>query len=286
MVKSIVLSLLLGAVVVIVGLLTYFQATSPNSVQSPLILDGASALVEVGDVRPGSGSQLIMDDSGMAVVRWPIPGAQARRFPYLRVHFQDFSQGQYLTVIWKEVTTKERLHQFHVPGKPEPLEWLPIFRSNSWRGAITELGLVIQGEPRETVTLESVELLPESAANRFNMMLEHWFTSISWSHTSINHNWGTRYKQMAAPQPVPMIALWLVFSLAVYVLLLRRGTADFSWKVVAAIFLLCWLCLDLSWQGKLLMQLRETHELYAGKSNAEKRGVGLDAVLFELVTDT
>lgn len=284
MVKLIAASLLLGAVAVIVGMITYFHVVSPNKAQSPLILEGASALVEVGDGRPGSGSQLVIDDTGMVVVKWLMPDTRARMFPYLRLQFQDFSQGQSVTVFWKNAATQERLHRFRVPGKPGQVEWLPIFRSESWGGAITELGLIIQGEPQDAVTLETVELLPENAVNRFEMMLAHWSTSASWSHLSINHYWGTRYERMAAPQPVPVIALWLALSLVVYVFLLRR-TAGFSWKVVAGIFLVCWLILDLRWQGKLLLQLRETQALYAGKSNAEKRGVGIDAVLFELVSE-
>jgi len=284
MVKSITASLLLGAVALIVGSLAYFHAVSPDKTQPPLIFDADSAGVEVGEAYSGSGSQLVMDDSGLAVVRWPVPETRAHGFPYLYVHMQGSSLPQSLTVFWKQATTGEQLYRFRVPVKPRPLEKLPIFGSESWRGAITELGLAMQGEPGQEVRLEKVELVPEDAVNRFTMILAYWFTGTSWTHNSINRNWGGPYAQWLPPRPVQVIAIWLALSLVLYLLMLRR-TIAFNWTVVAGIFLLCWLTLDLRWQGNLLFQLRETQALYAGKSNDEKRRAGTDAELFEFVRE-
>jgi hypothetical protein len=282
MVKTITASLLLGAVALILGSLAYFHAVTPDKMQSPIILDADSASVEVPRGYSGDASRLVMDDSGLAVVKWPMAETGAHAFPYLFIHLQGPSLPQSLTVFWKQAATGQHLHRFRVPGRPQMSEQLPISGAEAWRGAITELGLVMQGEPGQAVSLEKMELLPESAINRFTVIFANWFAGMSWNHSSINRNWGGPHAQQLAPRPLQVIAMWLGLSLVLYLLLLRRGSA-FDWKIIASIFLLCWLSLDLRWQGNLLLQLRETQALYAGKSNEEKRRAGTDAELFAFV---
>lgn len=284
MAKLIAASLLAGAAAVIAGLLVYFHLSAPDVVVSPLVLDGASARIEVGRQQPGIEPDLVTDDTGLAVLRWPVPATGTAGFPYVRVVFEELPAMQSLVLFWKQAATGDQLHKFRVPGSPRSTEWLPLFHSSRWRGDITELGLILQGKPRQGLLLESVTLLPGTAADRFRVMLAHWFSTASWDHSSINSHWGARYNNRAGPTPVPVISLWLLLSLVFYRLFQSRSNA-FGWTPIAAIFLVCWVSLDLIWQGKLLLQLRETHSLYAGKSNAEKRSAGIDADLYEFIAE-
>ena len=127
--------------------LAFFHAVTPDKMQPPIILDADSASVEVPRGYPGDASRLVMDDSGLAVVKWPMPETGAHAFPYLFIHLQGPSLPQSLTVFWKQAATGEHLHRFRVPGRPQMLERLPISGAESWHGAITELGLVMQGDP-------------------------------------------------------------------------------------------------------------------------------------------
>tara|TARA_R110001599_G_C12277354_1_gene663193 strand:- start:36956 stop:38101 length:1146 start_codon:yes stop_codon:yes gene_type:complete len=284
MVKSIVVSLLLGAAAVIAGLLLYFFAALPDLSTSPLILDGTAAHVEVGEVLPGRGTQLLTDDRGLGVVQWAIPDTQAGSYPYLRVQLQGSKPASSLSVVWKTAVTGESLKGFRVPDNTWPIAWVLLTRSKEWRGAISEFGIVIQGEPQQAVQLERVELLPDTAATRLRMIRAQWLTSSPWDHRSINLYPGTRYLDAMAPLPLPVFAIWLALSLLFYVVL-RRGVTGLSWEVVAGIFLACWITLDLMWQGKFLVQLRETQVLYAGKSSEAKRKASPDAALFEFVAE-
>ena len=87
---------------------------------------------------------------------------------------------------------------------------------------------------------------------------------------------------------MPVIATFLALSLLAYALLLftfqthRRFDWRFDWRVVAAIFLTCWISLDLIWQGRLLRQLGATYETFYGK---DKLSVGPDAKLVEFIVE-
>jgi len=282
MAKSIAASLLLGAAAVMAGLLLYILATSPDQPVSSLVLDAAAAQVEVGEGSRGRGAQLVLSDSGVGVIKWPVPGATADNFSYLRLRFEGSHPSGRLSVFWKSAATGARLHSYRATDSLAQLEWVPLQSLEKWRGAITELGLVIYGKPQERVTVGSLALLPDTVFTRLKVMFAHWLTPASWNHSSINFYSGVRYVNTLIPPPVPVVALWFGCSLMFYQLFWRRNSG-LNWKVVACIFLVCWISLDLMWQRKLLLQLRETHKAFAGKSSVEKRSVGMDAALFNFI---
>jgi hypothetical protein len=79
----------------------------------------------------------------------------------------------------------------------------------------------------------------------------------------------------------------LAASLLAYGLLLLvwRSRMRPNWRVIPGLFLICWLCLDLVWQGKLLQQLAVTHATFAGKGDAAKLAAGPDGALVQFMSD-
>jgi hypothetical protein len=97
------------------------------------------------------------------------------------------------------------------------------------------------------------------------------------SHTGVT--------QASTFYPVPVIVAYLILSMLGYglLLLLFRAKLAFNWRVVALIFLACWIILDLSWQNRLLHQLADTYRTFAGKNTQEKLVVGPDAKLYKFI---
>ena len=84
---------------------------------------------------------------------------------------------------------------------------------------------------------------------------------------------------------MPLFVAYFLLSLVGYAFLLIvfRATVTFNWRVVALIFLACWISLDLSWQRRLLHQLADTYHTFSGKSTQEKLAVGPDAKLYNFI---
>ena len=99
-------------------------------------------------------------------------------------------------------------------------------------------------------------------------------------------NTHTGATQVSSFYPVPLIVAYLLLSLVGYGLLLLvfRARFKFNWRVVALIFLACWIILDLSWQNRLLHQLADTYRTFSGKSTQEKLAVGPDARVYDFVS--
>lgn len=266
------------------GLLLYFFATSPEQPASPVILEGAAARVEMGAGLRGTEPHFLLNDDGVGLVKWRVANALAENFSYLRLQLQGSHPSEAMSIFWKSAATGSQLHSYRATESLAQIEWIPLQPLDKWTGTITELGLVIYGQPQQLVEVGSLVLLPDTVLTRFKVMFAYWLTPASWNHTSINVYSGVRYVSAPIPSPLPVIALWCIFSLMFYQLF-WRWNSGLTWKVTACIFLVCWISLDFMWQKKLLVQLSETHGIFAGKSSEAKRSVGSDAALFEFVSD-
>ncbi len=63
-----------------------------------------------------------------------------------------------------------------------------------------------------------------------------------------------------------------------------RATIRFNWRVVALIYLACWISLDMIWQNGLLHQLADTYRTFSGKNTQQRLAVGPDANLYHFVS--
>ncbi|MEE4146426.1 MAG: hypothetical protein V2I26_16600 [Halieaceae bacterium] len=231
------------------------------------------------------GWQHTLDGTGRSVLVLPVPALPAESYPLLHLRFAQEPVVDALGLFWGTSRTGGQMAQFWVPGALDQSLWLPLGGMSAWDGNVTELAVLLQGEPGATVAIEALELLPASPLYQLRGLYSDWTAFVPWGHESINRHNGTRATGSTL-YPVPVVAAWLGASLVLYALFtLSRKARRFDWRVVSAIFLVCWICLDLAWQGKLWRQLAQTRDTFAGRDSPAKLARGPDAALVQFATD-
>ncbi len=286
MLKVTAASLLCAAIAMGAGLSLYFVVTAPVDPPPAISLDVAAARVDVGRVvATGGVARLLLDSSGLGVLLWTQPGLEAGNYPLLHLVFRQLPQTDALAVLWKPANVGGSPSHYRLSGAVGLQRWQALTAAPDWQGKLGEFGLLFRGRPGQSVLLESVQLLPPTTGNRLRFIHADWFAPVSWNHASINRNWGAG-SFGALIYPVPVIAAFLCLSLVFYgAIVTRRATSRFDWRVVAGLFLFCWLALDVLWQGKFLGQLGETRRLFAGLAAEDKSAAGLDAALVNFATE-
>lgn len=282
-----VVSLLLGAVATIAGLYLFY-GPPPAAGQLPVIAwNAATARVDSGAGTPtGQDLQLQLNNAGQAIIALSVPRVNSSHYPFLRLAIADAPENLTLLILWRTTQTGKEVLEYQFQLNSREALWLATHKFAGWRGDITSLGLVILGRPGQEVTVRDVSLLPPTLTTQLAAIFSSWTSFSPWNHSSINHHTGVG-PGSSYFYPVPFIMAFCTLSMLAYgllFLLLRRNTR-FNWRVVAAIFLSCWISLDMVWQGKLLQQLGKTQETFSGMDTMGKLAAGLDAELVELMVD-
>jgi hypothetical protein len=281
-----VMSLLSGVVVFIAGIHIFYVQPTVTSQVPPLAFNAATARVESGTgTRMDQGLRLQLNEAGRAILALPTPRVKSSDYSFLHLAFAKVPKNLTVLILWRTAQTGEKVFVYQVRGNPGESLWLATPELKDWAGDITSLGMVIQGQPGDEVILADVSFFPASLPHQLRAIYSDWTHFSPWNHSSINRHIGVN-SAASSLYPVPAIATFLALSLLAYALLLLLLRADtrFDWRVVAAIFLSCWISLDLIWQGKLLRQFAVTYETFSGKDTQGKLAAGLDAELVELMT--
>jgi len=280
------ISLLLGALATIAGLYLFYVSPSGPGQLPAVAWDATTARVErgTGTLRNGD-LHLQLDGEGRALITLPTPRIKSSNYPFLHLALTKAPKDLAVLILWRTAQTGEEVFIYQIPGNLGQSLWLATREVEAWTGDITSLGMMMQGQPGDDVILSDISFFAASLPHQLQTIYSDWTNFLPWSHSSINSHKGVR-SVASSVYPVPVIAAFLSLSLLVYalLLLLLRADARFDWRVVATIFLTCWISLDLMWQGKLLRQLGVTYETFSGKDTQGKLAVGLDAELVELMT--
>lgn len=191
-------------------------------------------------------------------------------------------------LVWRTTAGEEGMHQFWLPTGAAGEVSIPMVGQANWGGAADLLGLGVIVGPYKSISLQSISLsqpaLIEEFIERQQQRLRDWTSFRSWQPSDINFNRGTTAVAQGL-SPVQFFALLLLASLVCYLLLLRvtGRSRKFSWRIAAALVLVCWIPLDLFWQLRLGHQLRETYLTYAGKSSSEKLMSSGDAPIVQFI---
>jgi hypothetical protein len=230
------------------------------------------------------GWQLTLDGAGRGVLVLPLPSLESRAYPLLHLRFSEMPATEALGLFWGTSKTGGQMAQFWVPGSLEQSLWLPMGGMSVWDGKLNELAVLLQGKPGATFVVEALELLPASPRYQLKALYSDWRAFVPWGLESINRHNGIRTTGSTL-YPVPVAAAVAGASLLVYGLFifLRKGPAV-DWRVLSAIFLVCWIGLDLVWQSKLWRQLVLTRETFAGMDSSAKLARGPDAALVQFTT--
>jgi len=286
MIKAILGSLLCGGAAVLAGIYLYFFATAPAPPLAARDFDFASAQVKLGEAVPGGDGQLTLNDGGDGVLLWTDLQLPARDFPLLELALRSPGADAVPVLLWKRTDTADQLFRYRLPGDTATRSRWSLPPSPDWQGTIRGLGILIEGQPGARVELGDMRLLPATPANQLKRMVAEWSVVEPWRHASINqHTAMVSGKGSHMLYPLPAIALWLVCSLLAYWLFAARSRRHrFDWRVVAGIFLACWLLTDLLWQDQLYGRLKVTRATFAALDQGEKHTVGIDTALSRFVS--
>ena len=284
-VRMTVMSLLLALATLIAGVYIFNVMFHQQGRLSPVTWSADTTHAASGNgTITTEGLELELGEAGRAVFALPIPQLDSDKYPSLHLGFADRPVNINLLVLWRTAATGEEVHVYRVPVDLRKSQWLATREMPGWTGSITSLGLVIIGPPGERITLTDASVFPASLMQQLKTLASDWTKFAAWQHHSINFHSGVS-SNASSVYPVPVAIAILALGLIFYrlLLLVLGPTASFDWRVVAGIFLTCWISLDLLWQGKLLTQLGKTYDTFYGRDTPEQLAVGPDAELISFV---
>lgn len=287
MLKDAALSLFLGILTVVLGLLCWPLLDGGPGGPGDRSWRLADTIVEVGEaVTSAAPDSVGLGSRGRAILSLPLTPFNAQDYAFLEVIPGELPATGDITLLWRSASDPGRVGAGPLP----PLGQGPLRLSNlydrGWQGEIIELGLAIQGQPGQRAGLAAIELQTMTASRMLVSLYRDWSHFVPWQQYSVNSHRGTGPSQPAIAHPLPMAALVLLASVLVYVLLyLRRGGPPFDWRVLGILALACWIILDIFWQARLLRQLAHTYETFTASDTAGQHLLGTDAALVSFINE-
>lgn len=281
-------SLLAGAAAIV--LLVYLTFVMPVTGLAEVPVqqwDARTARAVVGTAAASSGGlTLTLDEFGRGVMLLPAPEIEAASYPLLHLQFDRKLTANTLGIFWQSSRTGEQIAKYWMSGEVPADFTLNLGGLDLWRDRILELGILIRGRPGEQLELSAIELRPPSLPDALRALVVDWWSFTPWDLGSTNFYHATGSGQTRHSPVLYVGGLFLASTLAYWLILaLFRSRLSPDWRVLPALFLICWLCLDLPWQLQLLRHLDETHARYAGMDSREKLLAGPDAVLVQFMSD-
>jgi hypothetical protein len=285
MLRITVFSLLLGALALIAALVLLFPPARTTSQQVPpvnMVTATTSVVVGAGNVS-GTELQLELSAAGIGTVSFTDIAIEASSYPFLHLNIEGPSADTQVTFAWNRRDTGQKGYFSPAENHARKSLWLAMHEMADWTGVITSLSVIIVGQPGEVVRVTDFSLLGASHLRQLRALYSDLTRYTPWSRSAMNTHTGAT--TVSSFYPVPLFVAYLLLSLVSYVILLIvfRATLTFNWRVVALIFLACWISLDLSWQRRLLHQLADTYHTFSGKSTQQKLAVGPDAKLYNFI---
>ncbi len=195
------------------------------------------------------------------------------RFRYLQFQLTPAMLADDLPLFfWRSAKTGEI---FTMALEENVLDHLDLKRHRQWGGHISEYGFIFTENSSQSWSLQGLEFFPGTLEQSWLSIVSDWLEFEVWSQHSINFIYGG-----AANGRLPatlVVGAWVLLSLLLYSLLMHWKKHPVNARKIAAVVLLGWMLLDARWLFNLLQQLQLTHNVYAGKSLAEKYESGLDA---------
>ena len=206
---------------------------------------------------------------------------RAENYPVLAYHIKGWHAGMRVNFIWRSATNPRGLSTAILNRNLGGAAYFNLAGQDNWQGAITEVGLHLQGELRDKpLVIDSLTLEPHGWRNTLSTIWSEWTAFRGWTGKSINFLNGTPGPPGSAIlSPTLAMALWAGLSLA---LLFGFGVFRRSHQLLSygLAIILPWIALDLLWQNELDTQLHETRYLFGGKSMHERHLADRDSQIY------
>ena len=184
--------------------------------------------------------------------------------------------------LWRTDYAPAKLNSTPVTIAAGRLTPLVMTKNADWVGRITGIALAVRGPLAEPARVTGVAVRPGGAAGQLGELVREWLTFERWSGTSINAVTGGADVQ-EVPLPTLLVVALLLAVGAWLALAWRQHRTTALPVVLALLFVVAWLLLDMQWIWNLTRQVGETRAQYGGKDWRERHLAADDGPLFAFV---
>lgn len=288
MIRITFLSVLLGAVALVVVVTLFFPPQHSSQQGAPAIIwNVANANAVSGTAtRNGDALQIALNSEGTGLVELDTPAFAARDFSFIRLALERSAMDTTVAVVWTKAPGVADTGAYKLESRSWESLWLSTDELSGWDGDIATLGLQFYGRAGDSITIRDFSVFPSTPLRQLRAIYSDLTAYAPWNSAAMNTYTGAF--NASSFYPVVLAVALLILSLLAYaiVLLVFRKRTRFNPAVVLLIFFTTWIILDLFWQSRLLHQLADTRRTFSGKSTEEKLVVGPDAELYKFVSHT
>lgn len=284
-IETAILSLIIGMLLVLGGLLSYF-----TSLYMTLEQNSHSRLLEIDvkkfDIHSGRGAissdGLIivgLDDNREFIrISWNIRPLRAEKIRKLHWEIEGLDDRSRMDLFWVDRSGTFHNMPFMHDGRNEGST--DLTGTGKWEDVVVTVGLLVRKPLDHPVIVKKINLEPVTPGPfvMLRQLWQQWSDTEGWKSHSINMVMSGNGVFIG---PTPFVALWMSMSLIVYFFLVESLHLYSNLRQVFLIILVGWLVLDIRWQWDIGNQLQESIELFHGKSTIEKLMV-YDDELIEL----
>jgi hypothetical protein len=197
--------------------------------------------VVVGRSVSDSGDNQVMPaEDGRAILAGRVKPFTAADYPFLRLELSGQEGVEDILFFYRQAEEPDLVQSLLLPLHPGELTWY-LGDEDGWKGAISEVGLIVYGDESTRLAVESLSLLPSSSRISMQAELSRWLAVWRWDQRTINFlRWdGERIA------PVPAVAAWLLLALLLLSVMKVKGPK--RWQLAASLVFVGWLLLDGRW---------------------------------------
>ena len=283
------LSLILGLLLVLGGILCYYLTGDRYSAKESLVWPGLPLRVLAGKIDGNEADGLVvsrLDASGRGAMLLSGATLDATTFDRLYLQTSGYASGIRLGLVWGDPSRPRGSQVVWLPEPEGGRADLVLSEQPSWRGSIAGLMLLIQGRLTDQLVIHRITLSPSTPGvlQLLRQLGDEWTAFTGWTHRSINFL--PAGKRHGLISPVLAGAIWVAASALFYVL--ARWIWSGAWRLAPLIVMAMsgWVALDARWQWEYLRQLEVTRNQFAGKSGIEKRLAAVeDRPLYQLAEE-
>ena len=289
--KEAALAFLASALLLIVTYTIFFRSFHPEFIPfmdrdaHKLAIPGKELIpVSVGTASK-TGNQIIIQDFNEDEAVLALPRAfQAEDYPFIKVNLSGFTRYSKFKIIWRRADDIAQTYalEFNRSGD-EVTQIAMVYGGEDYRGRIADIALLFYDGPAlgfennndTNIVIDSIELLPFSAAQVAEQIFEDWTNPPLWQGYSNNIVRGIHLNGMVFPNAVANLLVVAGLAAASLMRGLRKlkRRPQLNHRLLVTALCLClygWAFNDiLRWHWRI-EQLIDTHERYAGLTLEER----------------
>lgn len=222
-----------------------------------------------------------VDASGLALVT---ANSDFRSADYPVVYWSGggFPEGADVRFLWRSDYAPGKLNSVPVTVAAGRLTPVVMAKNPDWVGRITGIALAVRAPLGEPLRLLGVEAKSGGVVAQLGDRFREWFSFETWSGASINTLTGGADVQ-ELPLPTLMIVA-LALAAGIWFAFAWRAHRTLALPVVLALlFVVAWVLLDVQWSFNLVRQVAQTRTQYGGKDSRGRHLAAEDAPLFRFI---